>query len=353
MPSSSLLPRLMHADTDNVVAVHAPGRLHLGFLDPAGSLGRRFGSVGLVIEGFATHVELSPARQDVVLSATSAASEEVERASGYLHALRQHTGRREPLQLRLLQVLPPHAGFGSGTQLALAVGRAFALWHGLDLSTATLARWLGRGLRSGIGIVGFDQGGLLVDGGPGVDGSAAPLLARLDMPESWRIVVVQDKRHRGLSGSEERQALAALAPLPQAAAADVCHQVLMRVLPGAASADFGLFAAGVTRMQQVLGAHFAPAQGGSAFASAAVGRLVRWLGTTLGTAAGEGSAGSGSITPPAAGIGQSSWGPTGFAILPSQAEADARIDAAQEAGLIDPALVVRIVSARNRGAAVT
>lgn len=354
MPSSSLLPRLMPADPDSVVTVHAPGRLHLGFLDPAGSLGRRFGSVGLVIEGFATQVELAPARQDAVLPATPAASEEVERASGYLHALRQHTGCREPLQLRLLQVLPPHAGFGSGTQLALAVGRAFAMWHGLDLSTSTLARLLGRGLRSGIGIAGFDQGGLLVDGGPGADGSPAPLLARLDMPESWRVVVVQDKRHRGLSGSEERKALAALAPLTQTAAADVCHQVLMRVLPGAAATDFGLFAAGVTRMQQVLGEHFAPAQGGSAFASPAVARLVQWLGATLGrVAGGEGSAGTGMSATAAAAIGQSSWGPTGFAILPSQAEAEARIDAAQEAGLIDPALVVRIVSARNRGAAVT
>ena len=30
--------------------VQAPGRLHLGFLDPAGTLGRRFGSLGLVID---------------------------------------------------------------------------------------------------------------------------------------------------------------------------------------------------------------------------------------------------------------------------------------------------------------
>jgi len=33
------------------VSAHAPARLHLGFLDPGGSLGRRFGSLGLVIGG--------------------------------------------------------------------------------------------------------------------------------------------------------------------------------------------------------------------------------------------------------------------------------------------------------------
>jgi len=32
------------------VTVAAPGRLHLGFLDPDGSLGRSFGSLGLTID---------------------------------------------------------------------------------------------------------------------------------------------------------------------------------------------------------------------------------------------------------------------------------------------------------------
>ena len=51
-----------------------------------------------------------------------------------------------------------------------------------------------------------------------------------------------------------------------------------------------------------------------------------------------------------AAIGQSSWGPTGFAIVASQAHADALVQAAQVAGLIEPGLVVRVVAARNCGA---
>ena len=253
--------------------------------------------------------------------------------------MREHTGRRQPLQLRLLQVLPAHAGFGSGTQLALAIGRAFARWHGLDIDAATLASWLGRGLRSGVGIAGFDLGGLLVDGGPGADGRPAPLLSRVDLPAAWRVVLVQDTRLQGLSGGDEKQALGALPPLPQAAAADVCHQVLMRVLPGAALGEFAAFASGLTHVQRVLGEHFAPAQKGRAFTSASVGRLVQWLGGV--DLDGEAVR---------AAIGQSSWGPTGFAILPSQASADALLLAARAAGVIDAGLDVRIVAARNRGA---
>jgi beta-RFAP synthase len=329
----------------DALTVRAPGRLHLGFLDPAGSLGRRFGSVGLVIGGYETAIEFSAAPRDTVEAVDEAARGEAERVVACVHALREHSGRVEPLRLRILRALPAHAGFGSGTQLALAVGRGFAQWHGLDVSTATLARWLGRGLRSGVGIAGFDHGGLLVDGGPGADGSPAPLLSRLELPDHWRVVVVEHPGHRGLSGTAERQALAALAPLPQSAAADICHQVLMRVLPGAASGDFNLFAAGITRLQQVLGGHFAPAQGGTGYTSHAVGQLVDWLGgSSLRPAAGHEAA-----TPRAA-IGQSSWGPTGFAIVESQATAERLLEGARAAGVMAPALTVRIVPARHRGA---
>lgn len=333
---STLLTFTMSPDTDTVVSVDAPARLHLGFLDPSGSLGRRFGSIGLVIDGPATQVEISAAGTDAVLAATTTAQAELARATTYLQRLREHTGRRQPLQLRLRQVLPPHAGLGSGTQLALAIGTAFTRWHGLDVDAATLATWLGRGLRSGVGIAGFDHGGLLVDGGPGADGRPALLLSRVDLPAEWRVVLVQDARAQGLSGGDERQALVELPPLGQSAAADVCHQVLMRILPGAASGEFAAFAAGVTHVQRVLGEHFAPAQQGRAFTSAAVGRLVQWLGGNEVTAR--------------AAIGQSSWGPTGFAVLPSQASAEVLLLAARAAGVIDPALDVRIVTARNHGA---
>jgi beta-RFAP synthase len=151
-------------------------------------LGRRFGSVGLVIEGFETEIELSAALAEHVTADTPETASQLERAKGCLQTLRVRTGREDALHLRLLRVLPSHAGFGSGTQLALSIARAFARWHRLDVGTPTLAHWLGRGQRSGIGIHGFDQGGLLVDGGPGADGQPAPCCRELRCPRpgaSW------------------------------------------------------------------------------------------------------------------------------------------------------------------------
>lgn len=322
------------------VLVRAPGRLHLGFLDPSASLGRRFGSIGLMLDGFETELELGATEPGLRPSCTAGspgAAAQLDRVESALLTLQRQTGRDQPLNLHLRQVPPAHAGFGSGTQLALAVGRAFARWHGLTLPTATLAAWLGRGLRSGVGIAGFDQGGLLVDGGPSADGRPAPLLARLTLPSAWRVLLVLDPQSHGLSGRAEREAIAALPPLPRGEAADICHQLLMRVLPGAADGDFAAFAAGVTQIQRVIGRHFAPAQRGSAYASAAVGRAIEALADAAGGDTG-------------AAIGQSSWGPTAFAVLPSQARAEALLMQLRAQGGIAPSLECHVLSARDHGA---
>lgn len=317
------------------VRVQAPARLHLGFLDPAGTLGRRFGSLGLVIDGAETVVELGRAPSDS-FEAIAGAGAALARAREHLETLRAATDCRAPIALRLRAALPAHMGLGSGTQLALAVGRAFCTGFGLEMATGKLAALLGRGARSGVGAAGFDTGGLLLDGGPRADGSPALVLSRIAMPPAWRVLLVLDPRLQGLSGAAERSALAQLAPLPRATAAEICHEVLMRVLPGAAGAEFAPFAAGVNRMQELLGQHFAPAQGGQAFTSAAVGRLLRWIASHAATA-----------------IGQSSWGPAGFAILASEAEARHVLVAAQAAGVVDAALQVQVVRTRNQGATVT
>lgn len=335
MPSMPLAPAPRTADTSVGVGVAAPGRLHLGFLDPSGSLGRRFGSLGLVVGGFQTRLTLRRASAPRLSAATPEAQRELERAAEHLAVLQRHSGRAEPLQLHLAETLPAHAGFGSGTQLALALGRAFATLHGLPLTTAEIARLLGRGRRSGIGIAAFEQGGLLLDGGPGADGSPAPLLARLALPAAWRVLLVLDPTRDGLNGVPEKEAIEALPRFPQEAAAALCHEVLMRVLAGAAANDFPAFATGLSRVQQLVGGHFAPAQGGSVYASPAVARVCEWI-----------------ARHECAGVGQSSWGPTGFAILPSAATAERVQEAIHGAGVVDATLRLRIVAPRASGATI-
>lgn len=321
---------------ETCIRVEASSRLHLGFLDPNASLGRRFGSLGLVIDAYPTRLELSPARDNLIESDDPRQQDAVRRLARHLDTLQRETGRPQPMHVRLRSAPPAHSGFGSGTQLALALGRAFCAAHGLEPSTRSLAAMLGRGERSGVGVAGFDQGGLLLDGGPGPGGTPAPVLARLDFPAAWRVLLVLDERIDGLSGAAERAAMAQLAPFPRALAADLCHQVLLKVLPAVIEQRFEPFAEGVSRIQSQIGDYFAPAQGGSMYTSAAVGAFLDWL-----RAQGP------------AGVGQSSWGPTGFAILPSEAEALRLIALAKAQGAIDPALRAVVCGANNRGARIS
>ncbi|HET6720822.1 MAG TPA: beta-ribofuranosylaminobenzene 5'-phosphate synthase family protein [Rhodocyclaceae bacterium] len=343
---------ILSATATSSTLVEAPARLHLGFLDPSATLGRRFASLGLVIEGMSASVAIAaaPGKTDNEIIAASAlvpadhatrcggraAPDSRERLARYVALLQNASGLRQPLRVTLHNAPPAHAGFGSGTQLALAVGRAFADFHGLALDSRQIAGLLGRGERSGIGIAGFDQGGLLLDGGPGAAGSVAPLLARAAFPRDWRVLLVLDCDLDGLHGAAERSAMGSLPPFPRALAAELCHQVLMCVLPAAVESVFAPFAEGVSTVQQLIGDYFAPAQGGSMYTSAAVARLLEWIRPRY-----------------CAGIGQSSWGPTGFAFLPSAAAADAVIAAAHAAGVVAPEIRLQVVRGNNQGALVT
>ena len=68
---------LLNADKEaQSVMVEAPARLHLGFMDLNGATGRRFGSLGLALDGFSTRIyaERAESTPDATFSCTSSGS---------------------------------------------------------------------------------------------------------------------------------------------------------------------------------------------------------------------------------------------------------------------------------------
>ena len=307
------------------VRIEAFARLHFGFLDLHGGLGRRFGSIGLAID--APSLTLTAQRSDRL----SVEGEEAERVRGYARAAASHLGSSDAVSIHVARTIPAHAGFGSGTQLALAVAAAMARLDGAAFSAAAFSSSLDRGNRSGVGLCAFTEGGLIVDGGRGAEGGPPPVVARLPYPESWRIVLIVDPTLAGVHGTREVEAFRDLPRFPEAQAAEICRITLMQVLPSAALAEPHGFGAGITRIQDLIGDHFAPHQGGR-YASAAVAQA-------LANAAAQG----------VPGYGQSSWGPTGFVLMPSEAEARALVAGLDRGG----PLRFLIVRGRNTGAAIT
>lgn len=272
------------------VLVETGSRLHLGFIDPAGRLGRRWGSVGLYIE-----------EPRLVLEAWKASRVEVD-GPIWLWELAERVVEVlgiEGLGLRTRSQISMHVGLGSGTQSALAVASAASKLYGLSFNPVELALALGRCQRSGVGLWLFLGGGLAVDGGLGAEG-VPPLLARLRFPESWGIILlVPDSEGGGLHGAAEEEALKSVeGGEPERAAATV----LLRLLPSILEMDFEGFCSAVEELDRLTGSVFSRIQGGtySETTSMAV-KALRDLG--------------------ARGVGQSSWGPTVYGFAESHEEA--------------------------------
>lgn len=311
----------------NSVTVHVPARLHLGFLDLNGGARRRFGSVGLPLSEPETIITLSRVGETTVEGPDSA------RAGEHLSVLSRHLGLRGNHRLVIERSIPPHAGLGSGTQIALGVSAALRTLHAMPLDTDGDAALLERGARSGVGIASFESGGVIIDAGKAESAHPPPVVARLPFPEEWRVLLILDKEESGLHGEDEIEAFRSLPLFHETAAGEICRRVLMGVMPALIERDLPAFGAAISAIQLLVGNHFAPAQGG-VFTS----KRVEALATSLAHAG-------------AVGIGQSSWGPTGFAFAPSQAAAVAMVDAVRER--VPEGTEIRIVQGRNSGATIT
>lgn len=273
------------------VIVTAPARLHLGFIDPEGSLGWRFGSLGVAIN-----------EPRLVLEARIAPAVHVEgdphgRVEPLLRDLLRHFALEQGVSVRCRETVPVHVGFGSGTQLSLAVATAVARLFKLDVTLAELTRLTGRGRRSGIGVSVFAHGGFVLDSGRGNASPAPTVLFRHPFPDEWRFVVVVPELKETLHGAAEEDAFHRLAAPPQAEVGHVCRLILMQLLPSLIEKDVQLFGQALTAVQRTVGGWFAPIQGGT-YATEFAQEILELM-----TAEG------------AAGVGQSSWGPTLYGLV--------------------------------------
>jgi beta-ribofuranosylaminobenzene 5'-phosphate synthase len=310
------------------VGVRTGSRLHLGLLSVPGlddaATTRRFGGVGLMIEQPEICVSVEPAAM------WTCSGPHGERA---LAAARRASPNGRPFRVFVGSCPAAHTGLGTGTQLAMAAGAAVRQAAGIATDAVELASLVGRGLRSGLGVHGFASGGFLVDGGKGPATAVAPLVARLEYPAEWRILLALPRHERGMSGETEASAFNDLRRTP----ADIgqtdalCRLVLLGLLPSLAECDLPAFGEAVFEFNRRAGLLFKASQGGE-YASPAIAEVIAEL-RSMGLR----------------GCGQSSWGPTVFAF----ADAD-RLNHA--AGRLrdkhgDDRLVVQVVAARNRGQA--
>lgn len=295
------MPKLQQetAHPNTIFRVSTPARLHLGFLDLNGESGRKFGSIGLAIDSHHTTITIESADSLIITSLELPISVSVDKkitdiVNRFYSTLGQHIpNNKHGVELSIIELIPSHAGLGSGTQLALTIGTLLCRLHGISATTHEIAFHLGRGARSGIGISTFDIGSFIVDGGLGDSSQIPALLAHYDFPSTWKVVMIMEKNSQGVHGSDELKAFTHLPTFPLSHSQTICHLTLMKLLPALVENNIDLFGQAITEIQTLIGDHFAPAQGGR-YTSASVAQLLHY-GQEHGYA----------------GIAQSSWGPTG------------------------------------------
>lgn len=246
------------------VCIRTGARLHFGLLTQHPHEGREFGGLGVMIAkpGWQIAVERAETNQIEVEPSVSIVNSTAEQRTAEFLARISGSANSDAWSVRVIEAIEGHQGLGSGTQLGLAIAKAIALLTNSDAPVDQLARQVGRGRRSAIGIWGFDAGGFIVDGGKLYESSIGSLVARFEMPANWCFVLATPTTELGLSGSEEIAAFAALPSMPRATTTRLCQLSLMTILPALRDQDFSEFAAGLFEYGQLVGEYFSPVQGG-------------------------------------------------------------------------------------------
>jgi beta-ribofuranosylaminobenzene 5'-phosphate synthase len=278
------------------VRIRTPARLHFGlFADGRGE--RKFGGVGMAIDKPCFDLSIQFDERDNIYSWIDPSLK--PRIEKLLARLRERFDV-SPVRIDVEEFIPHHVGLGSGTQLALAVGNATTRLARLFIRPDQMASYLGRGKRSGIGFHASYQDGVIIDAGKSNDDEVAPILRRSHFPKDWRIVLIRPPLDQGIHGTKEIEAFQEKIVIPRETTERLSSIALNELAPACDAGDFKAFSEAVYLINRLSGECFAPVQGG-VYAHPRLEEIVadsRKLGCL--------------------GVGQSSWGPTLFAIQQSE-----------------------------------
>lgn len=308
-------------------------RLHWGLLSLAPRTGREFGGIGLMIEEprLVLSLKHTSAGQDQI-TGSPGSCEKIHTALQALRSATSSSHASENYEIMLQSEIPQHCGFGSGTQLSLALARGVAALAGEpEPPSVELAHRVSRGARSALGVHGFASGGFLIEAGKHESSAISPLAFQAPFPEAWRILLVTPQDRAGISGAVEVDAIQRLGPMPVELTEKLCRLALMQLAPAVLEQNFSEFASGLTKFGHTVGAFFEPAQGG-VLAHPRMRELEQLL-----------------LSQGVEGIAQTSWGPTLSIVCPGITDAKEVSSLLESAGYGEMCSL-QIVKPLNRGA---
>ena len=246
------------------VRIAASSRLHLGFMDLNGSLGRLYGSIGVALSEPRTEITVTTSSH---LNIQNVSSEREQKIIKLVRAFSKYYQIDPNVTIQVIRSIPEHKGFGSGTQMALCISYALAHIYCIKAEPYQISVIMDRGMRSSIGLWSFEHGGIIVDSGKSklpdgsIDARPPSVLARYDFPAEWQFVVVVPEEKKGLSGEQEKKAIGFVDPSKEISE-EICRLVLMKFLPSLIAKDIEAFGSSLSEIDRKTGQFFVPVQGG-------------------------------------------------------------------------------------------
>ncbi|MFO0014198.1 MAG: hypothetical protein ACK553_15800 [Planctomycetota bacterium] len=315
-----------------IVGVRAFSRLHFGLMEISPGQPHCYGGVGVMIDSPSMTVEARVGsvahRDDMVVDGDPYWADRTRRA---LEAWQQQNVD-EPIPIRSFRVVsapPAHVGLGSGTQWACSIAALLelashgnrdgdrsgsrdrespdrCLWPELFSSARSLALCAGRGLRSHVGTEGFRSGGVIVDWGQDpreAVGHGASRTEAFSFPKGWRMVTLCDSSYEGDSGSSEAKMFERCSMTPNPYRHEMIRLIGDEMIPAMRASDWRAASLAIGRYGQCAGKIFEPLQGG-VYRSPRIADCIDHL-----------------RQKGIEGAGQSSWGPTVFALAQDEEQA--------------------------------
>lgn len=249
--------------------IETPSRLHVTLIDLNGAYGRIDGGVGITIEKPRLILEAEPTSDETHIIfedphlSTSLMDDYRNKIVIASEKMMEHLDIEGSFTFTIKEAFPPHSGLGSGTQLSLAVGKMISKIYDHEIPAFQIAKIVGRGGTSGIGVASFDYGGFIVDGGhrslekpdflPSSVSNASPppLIARYDFPDDWNIILAIPDIDSRVSGSNEVDIFQKYCPIPIGDVEKLSHILLMKMMPAVLEADLDSFGFVVNSIQDL------------------------------------------------------------------------------------------------------
>jgi beta-ribofuranosylaminobenzene 5'-phosphate synthase len=242
------------------VVVRSVSRIHITLIDLHGGLGRVDCGVGFTLE-----------EPKMVVSAKRSKSFKVKgdiegKAKDAIFKLSNYYNLDKLVSIDVKESYMPHVGLGSATQIYLSSSFAFLKLNLVKASVREVAKIVGRGGTSGIGIAAFEHGGFILDGGhkfgkgeekesflpsSASKASPAPLLARLDFPEDWNVILAIPYSGRRIHAKEEVKVFSDYCPIPQFEVEKLCRVILVKLMPSLVDKDITNFGDAIDEIQKI------------------------------------------------------------------------------------------------------